>query len=99
MAKITLYKHAEFRCDADEDKFVVEDRDIEKLGDEWLNDELSSVIVANGSWTLYNHANHDDSGGAWEVSADGGPNGDGLYPRPSDWGGPNDVVSSIKRSG
>jgi hypothetical protein len=98
MAKITLYKHGEFRCDEDTDKLVVEDRDIVRLGQEWHNDELSSVIVASGTWTLYNKADHDASGGSWEVSSEGGPNGDGLYPQASDWGGPNDVVSSVKRS-
>ena len=64
------------------------------LGDQSFNDCTSSVVVKSGKWNLFQHYNY--GGQCWTVSSNGGPNCDGRYPRPEDWGGTNDAISSAK---
>ncbi|WP_298517260.1 beta/gamma crystallin-related protein [uncultured Kordia sp.] len=58
------------------------------------NDKISSLIVVSGTWELYQNTKY--GGSSWSVSDSGGPNGDGVYPDWSDWGGTNDSISSIR---
>jgi len=91
MAKIILFQNTNFTGDA----CVLKDADIRNLSNKSFNDRASSVIVIDGSWTLYQHA---EFGGArWYLQANGGPERDGCYPSYNDWQGSNDSVSSVRR--
>ncbi len=61
--------------------------------DKSFNDKVSSIVVVNGTWSLYKDGNF--SGKRWEVRANGGPDGDGVYPSYRDWSGDNDAISSV----
>ena len=61
--------------------------------DNSFNDKVSSIVVVNGTWSLYKDGNF--SGKRWEVRANGGPDGDGVYPSYKDWSGDNDTISSV----
>ena len=59
-----------------------------------VNNDVSSVIVIDGAWTLYEHS--DFKGTAWTVSDAGGPEDDGCYPSFEDWNGRNNTISSVR---
>lgn len=61
-----------------------------------FNDAVSSVIVDEGVWTLFEHTNF--QGRSITVARNGGPNGNGLYSNPDTLGGRNDFFSSIRRN-
>jgi hypothetical protein len=62
------------------------------LGTLGFNDDVSSLIVVNGTWQLYQDTGF--GGQKWEVSAKGGPTVDGRYPNSTSFG--KDVISSVK---
>jgi hypothetical protein len=66
------------------------------LVDDGFNDVISSVIVQNGVYTLFQDINF--QGRSVTVASNGGPNGNGLYPDPGTLGGLNDFFSSIRRN-
>ena len=66
------------------------------LVDDGFNDVISSVIVQNGVYTLFQDTNF--QGRSITVASNGGPDGNGLYPDPSTLGGLNDFFSSIRRN-
>ena len=57
------------------------------------NNTVNSLIVTSGIWHLYPLTNF--GGVPWTVSHDGGPDNDGMYMQPSDWGG-NSSVNSVR---
>ncbi len=67
------------------------------LSSQGWNDRISSLIVIDGDWDLYQNANY--SGTVWNVSDSGGPAEDGVYPDYNDWNGKNDSISSLKPRG
>lgn len=66
------------------------------LVDDGFNDVISSVIVQEGVYTLFEDTNF--QGRSITVASNGGPNGNGLYPDPGTLGGRNDFFSSIRRN-
>ena len=56
------------------------------VGD-WWNDRISGIIVASGTWKFYEHINY--GGSSWELKQ-------GYYEYISDFGVPNDVISSFQ---
>lgn len=91
MSKIIIFKDVNFHAKA----LTITDQDISNLSDNQWNDIVSSVIVIEGEWTLYEHSGY--GGQRWHVSANGGPSGDGTYPQPADWNGQNDSISSVRQ--
>jgi hypothetical protein len=89
MAKIIVFKDSNFNGDAL--VLTVNDPNLKPQG---FGDEISSLIVTSGQWTLYKDENY--GGTSWTVSQNGGPTADGVYPDWGDWGGENDAISSIK---
>ena len=61
-----------------------------------FNDVVSSVIVTEGVWTLFEDTNF--GGRSVTVAGNGGPNGNGLYIAPDSLGGRNDFFSSVRRN-
>ena len=61
-----------------------------------FNDAVSSVIVTEGVWTLFEDTNF--RGRSITVAANGGPDGNGLYAAPDALGGRNDFFSSLRRN-
>ena len=88
MAKIILFKDVNFGGDA----LVVTSADPD-LGPQGWNDAVSSLIVIDGAWSLYEDINY--GGTRWSVNALGGPANDGTYADWSDWSGSNDSISSL----
>lgn len=66
------------------------------LADDEFNDVISSVIVQDGVWTLFENTGF--LGRSVTVASNGGPNGDGRYTDPNALGGRNDFYSSIRRN-
>ena len=66
------------------------------LVNDGFNDVISSVIVQDGVWTLFEHINF--QGRSVTVASNGGPNGNGIYANPNTLGGRNDFFSSIRRN-
>ena len=89
MPKITLFQNTNFGGQ----NLTLRQADT-NLKDQGFNDKTSAIIVCSGSWILYQDADY--KGQQWVVQENGGPNGDGLYPSYSDWGGKNDSISSLK---
>jgi hypothetical protein len=56
------------------------------VGD-WWNDKISGIIVVSGTWRFYEH--RDYGGQHWDL-------GTGYYEFISDFGIPNDVISSFQ---
>ena len=90
MAKIIVFEHINF----DGRALIFNAADTDLVNNSNWNDRISSVIVVDGLWELYQHNNF--GGADWLVSPDGGPTGDGLYPNWSGWAGTNDSISSLK---
>ena len=61
-----------------------------------FNDQLSSLIVDAGPWTLYEDINF--GGNSVTVTSNGGPANNGEYPDPSTIAGRNDAYSSIRKN-
>ncbi|MEM7332268.1 MAG: beta/gamma crystallin-related protein [Chloroflexota bacterium] len=61
-----------------------------------LNDDVSSVIVLEGNWKLFEKAHFDPHGGVWGVKPNGGQDRDGAYKSYQDWRGQNNKISSIE---
>jgi hypothetical protein len=80
------FNGGEIRRDASDPSFV----------DDGFNDVISSVIVQEGVYTLFQDTNF--QGRSITVASRGGPDGNGLYPDPSTLGGLNDFFSSIRRN-
>jgi hypothetical protein len=89
MAKIILFKDAHFGGGS-----LTATTPVSSLASEGWNDVVSSVIVIDGKWDLFKDV--DFKGTKWTVSSGGGPSQDGTYPVWTDWGGENDVISSLK---
>jgi hypothetical protein len=89
MAKIILFQDINFGGSS----LIVQSPDTSLVPQGW-NDAVSSLIVIDGQWSLYDDINY--GGTQWSVSASGGPSGDGTYPDWADWGGTNDSISSLK---
>lgn len=89
MAQIQLYKNT--NCGGKE---VVLDSDCYHLKNFYFNDKLSSLIVVDGEWELYQDAEF--KGNSYKVSRELSPNKDGIYNSYKDWGGKNDSISSVK---
>ena len=66
------------------------------LSNDDFNDTVSSVIVQDGVWTLFEDAGF--QGRSITVASKGGPAGDGRYRDPNSLGGRNDFFSSIRRN-
>lgn len=58
-----------------------------------FNDQVSSIIVLEGTWEIYKDA--DFEGASWNVSDFGGEQKNGRYPTPSPF--KNDSISSAKQ--
>ena len=91
MARIQLFRDAE--CKGGE---IVETDNDANLKDEGFNDVVSSVIVSEGTFTLFQDV--DFKGFAITVCKTGGPNSDGRYPNPQSLAGRNDSISSIRKN-
>jgi hypothetical protein len=63
---------------------------------EGFNDRLSSLIVIEGTFTLF--ADRDYQGASFTVCSRGGPDNDGRYPSPLWLAGRDNGVSSIRRN-
>jgi hypothetical protein len=59
-----------------------------------FDNKTSSLIVIEGTWQLF--SDPDYGGAVCTVSADGGPEKDGVYPNYLTWSGVNDTISSVK---
>ncbi len=59
-----------------------------------VNDAISSLIVIEGTWELFEHADY--QGNCWVVQEDGGPDGDGCYPKLAEEFGTKNTISSLK---
>lgn len=90
MAKIIVFNKQNFNGN---DTLVVTDS-LPSLKGTGINNDISSVIVIEGSWQLCEHPDY--QGTDWVVAPNGGPNQDGCYPSYSDWGGQNNEISSIQ---
>lgn len=60
--------------------------------DDGFNDKVSSIIVLDGDWALYQHVDFD--GTRWTVGPKGGPEGNGRYPTASCFA--DDTISSVR---
>lgn len=89
MSKIIIFEH--INCTGN--SLVVTTNTPNLILKEW-NDKVSSLIVINGAWDLFNDCNY--SGQHCSVHQLGGPTNDGVYPKWTDWNGTNDVLSSLK---
>lgn len=89
MAKIVLFDKQKYNGEA-----LVLEASIPKLKNTGVNNDVSSLIVIDGTWNLYEHPDY--KGDVWTVSATGGPQQDGCYPTFSDWSGTNNSISSVK---
>ncbi len=63
-------------------EFTLNDPDLTQNGDDLT---FASAIVLSGSWNLYDEVNQ--AGNTISLSATSGPNGDGAFKDPADWGG------------
>lgn len=63
-------------------EFQSNDPDLTLNGDDF---QANSAIVASGEWTLYPDPNF--QGTPISLGSSGGPDGDGTYKDPADWGG------------
>ena len=88
MAKIILFTKQNYEGHS----LVVESSESTLKGT-GVNNDVSSVIVIDGAWTLYEHS--DFKGTAWTVGDAGGPEDDGCYPSFEDWNGRNNTISSV----
>tara|TARA_B100000508_G_C11374850_1_gene235578 strand:+ start:197 stop:475 length:279 start_codon:yes stop_codon:yes gene_type:complete len=89
MAKIIVFKKQNYDGDA---LVITDSTNLKGTG---FNDDISSVIVVEGSWVLYK--DKDYSGNSFPVWDSSGPSDDGCYPSYSDWGqGNNNKISSIQ---
>ncbi len=77
--------------DFDGDAFVMTS-DFSDLEGTGFNNTISSLIVIEGNWLLFEDANFE--GRQAFVTADEGPDSDGAYPKPDPWR--NERVSSIR---
>lgn len=90
MAKITVFRDDNFRGQSTVLTGPVPDlQDLPRGDDGDWGDQISSIIVEEGTWGLY----EDDSfeGDTWQVNE-----ARGKYPNPSDWGGSHDNISSLR---
>ncbi|HEV3468965.1 MAG TPA: beta/gamma crystallin-related protein [Pyrinomonadaceae bacterium] len=88
MPKVTLFQDANFGG-----KYLTLQQAASNLKNQNFNDMTTAVLVCSGNWRLFQNA--DFGGMFWDVKENGGPNGDGLYPNSSSWGGKNDSISSV----
>ena len=91
-AKIILFQYVNFGGGS-----LVLDHNDPKLSDQDFNDRLSSLVVVEGTWELFEHKDY--KGDPWVVSAKGGPDKDGVYPDYSAWDGKDNVISSVRLLG
>ena len=92
MSKIVVFQNANLSGDS----LTLTEADTNLIPQGW-NDSISSLIVINGDWDMYQDTNY--GGTVWNVSGSGGPAGDGVYPDWNDWGGTNDSISSLRPRG
>ncbi|MEO1397906.1 MAG: beta/gamma crystallin-related protein [Pseudomonadota bacterium] len=91
MSKIILFQNTDFGG-----KYVTFEGPVEDLHKFDFDNRTSSIIVCSGTWGLFQNTGTGDHGGKiWEVKANGGPKGDGVYPT-YDHHWKNDSVSSLK---
>src|SRR5262245_47375680 len=67
--------------------------DVARLKDAGFNDVVSSVIVHEGTFTLFQ--NEGWTGFSLTVCMTGGPKENGRYPNPTSLAGRNDTISSL----
>lgn len=87
MAKITLFKDVNFKGQCD--SFGSSTDNLRSL-----NEAVSSVIVESGTWTAYTKTGL--SGTSVTLTEKGGPNSDGHYSVPTDFGGLSDTFFSLQ---
>ena len=89
MSKIVLYEDDHLRGKALETEGSISD-----LKKDGFGDKTSSILVVEGKWIVYKDANY--KGDSWIVEVNGGLYNRGVYVQPSDWGGGNDNISSLR---
>jgi hypothetical protein len=80
MAKLILFNQTGYTNTAKE--FRSNDPDLTLNGDDF---QFNSAIVASGEWTLFPDVN--SQGTSITLGTNGGPDTDGTYKDPADWGG------------
>jgi hypothetical protein len=75
-------------------EFLNNDPDLVVTGDDF---QLASAVVVEGNWELFDEVGH--GGNMIALSRASGPESDGVYRDPADWGGTTAFhVKSIRRS-
>jgi len=92
MSKIIVFQDVNLRGNS----LTLTESDPNLVPQGW-NDKISSLIVIDGDWDLFQDV--DFKGATWNASESGGPGGDGVYPDWKDWGGTNDSISSLRPRG
>lgn len=89
MARIVLFKDTGLQGDS-RDFFGA----INNLNDYGFNDVVSSLVVMEGDWELFQ--NSDFKGDRYVVTFRNGVADTNAYPSYKYWGGPNDNLSSLR---
>jgi beta/gamma crystallin len=89
MARIVLFKDTCLKGDTREFTGPVSN-----LRDFGFNDVVSSLVVTEGTWELFQNA--DFKGNRYLVNMQGGAAQTNAYPTSKSWGGPNDNLSSLR---
>lgn len=89
MARLTLFRDGDFKGGS-----IEATGNIVKFSDLGFNDAVSSAVVSEGTFTLYEDTNF--KGFSVTVSSKGGPDNNGRYPNSGFLGGRNDSFSSVR---
>ncbi|MGL6341438.1 MAG: beta/gamma crystallin-related protein [Waterburya sp.] len=89
MARLTLFRDVDFKGGS-----IEVTNDIVNLSDQGFNDVISSIVVSEGTFTLYQDSNF--GGFSVTVSSKGGPDNNGRYKNATFLGGRNDLFSSVR---
>jgi hypothetical protein len=89
MAKIVLFKDS---CLSGDTRTF--NGPISNLKDFGFNDVVSSAVVLEGSWEMFQDT--DFKGNRYVVNTSGGAANTNAYPKSATWGGPNDNISSLR---
>ena len=90
MAKIVVFNKPDFKGK----KTTIFTKTMDTLKGTGINNAISSIIVIEGTWTLYKKPNY--NGRIETITRNGGPNNDGTYHNYQDWNGKNNNISSIQ---
>ena len=83
---IIIFEHRDFR--GRHRHIFGREENLNNAEDNTLNDRMSSFVVLSGTWTFFRHANF--------VEQVGGTFPPGQYEMVTDFGIPNDAVSSLR---